>query len=294
MQVAYLVMKKSLERAPLVQTLIDLRFAELPSMKSISSELQDELHQRMVDEGFPEKIVSEAQVMELHFDQATEQVRHVKTSNERLLFRAAGEQQIVEVSGSSIILKTTDYRTFEEFYGTFRKILKACLDVFTGLDKTLLKSVGLRYVDVIAPTTDLQLSDFVKESILPPDFNSKWRHLQGHTLKAMEVAEKQVLVVNFEELAVKDRKVYKVLPDNLIEPDSKCGLMIQGQKEWLDLGSKTYGILDVDHTHTFVGSPQFSQASIETATSTLYEQASEVFWGVITDTAKEQWGYKEV
>ena len=293
MQVAYLVMKKSLERAPLVQTLIDLRFADLPSMKSISSELQDELHQRMVDEGFPEKIVSEAEVTELHFDQASGQVRHVKSSSKRLLFRAAGEKQIVEVSGNAIVLKTTDYKTFEDFYDIFQRVLTACLDVFKGLDKTLLKSVGLRYVDVIAPSKGCELKDFVSPEVLPPAFDMQWKHLQGLSLKAMEVSEQQYLVVSLEELAVKERKVYKILPDSLIEPDRKCGLMIQGQPEWLDLDAKTYGILDVDHTHNFIGSPVFNSESIKSVTKKLYGQSSQVFWRVITDAAKVHWGYKE-
>ncbi|ELI5735574.1 TIGR04255 family protein [Vibrio fluvialis] len=287
-------MKKTLEKAPLVHALIHLRFAEVPDLQTITPELQHALHIRMVEEGFPEKINSKADIAEWHYDNATQQMRHQKTSKERLLFRAAGEREIVEISESSLILKSTNYTTFNEFYDKFHRVLLGCQDIIKGLNKTLLKSVGLRYVDVIAPHGGSTLGDFVSNEVQPPRLLDMGTHLQGHSLKAVKVAENQVLVVNFEELPTVEGKIHKVLPDNLIEPDQKCGLIIDGQQEWFNVTSATYGILDVDHTYNFIGSPQFNTQQIESATRQLYQQASDIFWSVISDHAKQVWGYKEL
>ncbi|MEL0605868.1 TIGR04255 family protein [Pseudoalteromonas undina] len=287
-------MKKVLEQAPLVHTLIHLKFADLPTLQPITEELQQTLHLRMMEEGFAEKIVSKADIAEWHYDNATQQMRHKKLSKERLLFRASGEKEIVEISESSIILKSTAYTTFSEFYDKFHRVLKGCIDLIPRLDSTLLKSVGLRYIDVIAPVGHSSLEDFVSSEIQPPKLANLGKHLQGHSLKAMKVSENQVLVLNFEELPTVSKRIHKVLPDNLMEPDEKCGLIIDGQKEWLEVESETYGILDIDHTYHFERSPKFDLVEIKTATNMLYQLASDVFWQTITEKAKKAWGYKEV
>ena len=287
-------MKKTLEKAPLVHALIHLKFAEVPTLTTIKPELIQALHVRMLDEGFPEKIESKADMVEWNYDPSSQQMRHRKLSKTRLLFRAPGEREIVEISESSIIIKSTIYGTFRDFYEKFHRILLACLEIIPKLDKTLLKSVGLRYVDVIAPTGDCTLSDFVKGEVQPPCLDNIGTHLQGHSLKAVKVAENQILVVNFEELPTIDKRVQKVLPDNLVEPDEKCGLVIDGQQDWFAISSATYGILDIDHTYQFARSPIFSVELVEKATHQLYQQASDIFWNVITEQAKEAWGYKEI
>ena len=289
-------MKRTLEKAPLVHTLIQLRFSEVPSLTSISTEMLKSLHMRMIDEGFQDKIQSQAEILDLVFDAATQQLRHHKQTKMRTLFRASGEFDIVEVSEASITLKSTNYKSFEDFYGKFRSLLTACITTIDGLNKALIKSVSLRYVDVIVPTNNSTLSNFVSPEVLPPTLNmiTDLKHLQGGTQKVVETKPGQVLIVNFEELQCRDKCVHKVLPDNLMEPDPKCGLVINGQVEWLQVNSETYGILDVDHTHNFIGSPMFNIEQIESATNELYQHANEVFWGIITQEAKQAWGYKEV
>lgn len=287
-------MKKMLENAPLVHALIHLRFAEVPTLKAIKPELVQSLHDRMIDEGFPEKIESKADLVEWNYDVASQQMKHKKISRERLLFRAAGERQIVEISESSMILKSTDYDTFSNFYKRFHNLLLACIDIVPKLDKTLMKSVGLRYVDVIAPKESDKLSQFVCNEVLPPALKEIGAHLQGHTLKTVKIAENQVLTVNFEELPTVERRVHKVLPDNLIEPDPKCGLVIKGQQDWFNVESATYGVLDIDHTYQFPLSPVFSAEEIEKATNSLYQRASDIFWDIISQQAKSAWGFKEM
>ncbi|MDC5837941.1 TIGR04255 family protein [Vibrio europaeus] len=287
-------MKKVLEKAPLVHALIHLRFTDVPSLISLQPDLVNKLHLRMIDEGFNEKIPSRAEIIEMQFDAVTQQARQKKIAKERLLFRAAGEKEIVEISESSLILKSTAYSSFNEFYDKFHRILNGCQEVIDGFDKTLLKSVGIRYVDVVVPSNGRTLSDFVNSEIQPPQLLNTGKHLRGHSLKAIEVAANQILIVNFEELPVHQGRVHKVLPDNLIEPDQNCGLIIDGQQDWGNVTSETYGILDIDHSYNFVGSPLFDSELVKESTEKLYKQASDIFWDVISHDAKDSWGYKEI
>ena len=54
-------MKRSLVKAPLVHVVLDLKFAELPSLKNISEELENTLHDKMIEIGFPEIIRSKVE-----------------------------------------------------------------------------------------------------------------------------------------------------------------------------------------------------------------------------------------
>lgn len=283
---------KTLKNAPLVHAVLHLRFSEAPSLNPISKDILKTLHQRMIQEGFPEKIESHANMVDVVFNAELQQMSQKQVQKSRVLFRAAGERDIVEISEDSIVLKSTVYKGFDEFYPKFQSILNACLEVLDGLKATLLKSVGLRYIDIIVPQSGVPLDQYVSAEVLPPSLNmvEGAKHIQGATLKVVETKPGQVLVVNFEELQCFENKVYKVLPDNLIEPDPSCGLIIDGQEGWLNVRSKTYGLLDVDHTHTFISSPVFSVEAIESASQELYAHASDVFWSVISDHARKEWG----
>lgn len=285
--------KRILKHAPLVHAVLHLRFSEAPSLNPISNELMKALHERMISEGFQEKIESEANIVDVGFDPVRQQMVQNQVQRKRVLFRAAGEQDIVEILNDSIVLKTTNYQGFKDFYDKFHRVLNGCLDIFSGLNSTLLKSVGLRYVDVIAPTGGCTLKEFVSSEVLPPSLDMVGpltHHVQGATLKVIETKPGQILVVNFEELRCNGGRVYKILPDNLVEPDPNCGLIINGQSEWLVVSSETYGLLDVDHSHNFVGSPKFSVTLIESAANELYQHASDVFWNVISEKARDTWG----
>jgi uncharacterized protein (TIGR04255 family) len=288
--------KKILDRAPLVHAVLHLRFSETPSLNPINTELLNKLHERMIKEGFQEKIESQATLDEVIFDPVKQQMNHKQLNKKRILFRATGEKSIVEISEESIVLKTTNYNSFEEFYGSFHLVLTGCLEVLNGLSHALLKSIGLRYVDIIAPANNLSLNELVSAELLPASLEiiNESKHIQGATLKVVATNPRQVLAVNFEELLVREGKVSKILPDNLVEPDTKCGLKITGQSDWLNVSSETYGLLDIDHTHHFDSSPVFDVEMIQSAALELYQHANDVFWNSITEKAQQEWGVRHV
>lgn len=290
-------MKKVLTDAPLVQALIDLRFSEIPSLSSIPADVINKIHEAMIGVGFAEKIESKGQSVSIRFDQATQQATQEITPVNRYLFRAAGERSIIELSKSSLIYKSTEYGTFEDFYKKFDEVLSSLIELVPTLNKSLLKRVGLRYIDVIVPDSGNTLEDFISDGLLAPKLNEPidgCKHIHGLTSKVVEVNQNKVLRVALEELPVENRSIRKILPDELVEPDQNCGLVIKGQASWTNTSSPTYGILDIDHTFNFEASPAFSIDSIREATSGLYNQSKDVFWSLIKQPALDIWGYKEI
>jgi uncharacterized protein (TIGR04255 family) len=288
-------MKRKLANAPLVLSILHLRFSEVPSFQSKITGLMDELHGIFVELGFPEKIESKGQNIEINFNQDKQSASHITHEIFRYLFRAPGEQQIIEILKDSIILKSTKYTNFDEFHDLFNRILEKVVPLL-GIDKVVMKSIGSRHVDLIVPEAQFALSDIIEPGLQTPSFSflEASVHKHGFMRKELETGGGQSLRVVFEELPITQKRISKILPDDLIEPDKKCTLRIMGKESWASIEYSTYAILDVDHTHTFQASPLFDMDELKVATKSLHENSSNVFWSVITAQAKTLWGYEEI
>ncbi|HCQ9866001.1 MULTISPECIES: TIGR04255 family protein [Acinetobacter calcoaceticus/baumannii complex] len=285
-------MKKSLEKAPLVHVLLDLRFSESPALKNIPADLEKTLHEKMMDIGFPEKILSNTQHNEIQINQDTNEFKYNVTDVKRLLFRAAGEQSIVEFSSSAVLLKATQHSNFEDLSKKFMQVVEVLENIFS-IKKTLLKSLELRYVDVIVPVESYTLSDFFTSNLNIFKNLNKFQHELGQIVKVVRTEDNQKLIVNFVELPCIGKQIHQVLPNDLIEQDPKCSLIIKGDDSWLKVESATYGLLDIKHIHNFIGSPEFNLTTVKLTAKSLYNDLSDVFWDSLSDIAKKTWGYEE-
>jgi len=287
-------MRYSLNQAPLVLTIIHLEFSEIPALSPMSEKLSNKLHQSMIKMGFPDKIISQQETVEVVFEPNKEPKRQVSIGY-RTSFRASGEKEIIQISNNELIIKTTSYKNFEDFYNKFKLIFKTCINIIDDFNNVLLKKISLRYINAIVPSKGSSLNEFVSNEILPISLSmlDEISQRQGITLTRASTAENQVLHVYFEELSSNDGKVYKILPDNIMEKDPKCSLFIQGHKNWLSLTSKTYGILDINHEYLFLGSPTFDLDLLKSKLKELYKDSSKVFWHTISENAKKTWQIEE-
>lgn len=289
--------KKALKKAPLVQAIIHLRFSAIPNLSPIPDESMKRLHEKMIEVGFEEKIPSSVNIVKVEFDAATKESKQTHALQQRIVFRASGEREVVELGEQQLILKITNYDSFDKFYERFQSALNACVSAIDGLSTSLLKEVGLRYIDVLVPPEGEDLSTFVETTFLPPRLQfseTTAEQLGGMTAKALKPTENQVLTVNLEERCTVGGRVDKVLPDILMEPDNKTALIIQGHREWLNVTSDSYAILDIDHTFQFTASPKFNSDEIKLAVQKLYRYSSDVFWQVVTDKAQKHMGVYDV
>ena len=293
--------KQALEKAPLIHAVIQLRLTAIPEIENISKEDMSQLHKKMIDGGFPEKIIAKFDQVSINIDTSTQATTQTNNALTRYLFRSAGQKETIElfsINGTtSITLKSVSYTNFNEFYSKFDKLLSIYLDLFPNLDKALLKSIGLRYVDLIVPDRHSTLPKFVQDSVVPMSIATlnENKNLHGFSQRYVAMKSDSQLKVAFEEIPTGEHKnLTKILPDDLGEKDPTCGLMIQIQEEWTNIESPTYGILDIENIKEFQISPEIDLNDIQNVTNTLYENCSKVFWEVITDKAKETWGVHDV
>lgn len=291
-------MKTILEKAPLVHTVVHLEISRCPALKLSDSQIEDAVQSRMIDLGFQDYIRSEHRVLEIsaQFSEDNQPSSSKEVITPRRVFRSASQRDLVEVSENAIILKTTDYSTFEELKEKYFDVLTALLDTVDQTGKILLKRIGLRYVDVIAPAPGSKLPDYIQEGMLPArlDMLPGAKKLQGVMMSRSQTAPGSEMTIGFEEIPPQDGQVRKVLPNNLLEPDNNCTIKIAGQPWWAHMDADTYGILDIDHVHFFQDNPTMSLELVKEKLSSLYKATSDVFWRSITATAKAEWGETQI
>lgn len=296
-----LMQKKGLKKAPLIHSVIQLRFSTIPEIKIISEENLSKLHNKMIEQNFPEQIKAKFNQLLIKFEGSAQKTIQTETEMFRYLFRSEGEREIIEISsneaGTALTLKSGAYTDFKRFYQKFYKFLTICIEVFPKLEEALLKSITLRYVDLIVPSSEYNLSDFVQASVMPMSLDtfSQNKHLHGFSQRYVITDAGYQLKVAFEEIPTADNNMLtKILPDSLAEPDPACGLMIPLQEAWNNIKSPTYGILDIESIKEFQGSPKMNLNFIKTEINALYTDCSDVFWEVITPQAQELWEVYDV
>lgn len=277
-----------LNQAPLIHVVAQVYFSAFPRLEDDS---RDALHRKMIALGFPELVEAS---MELAEWSVSADLRHGPQHSSkrvpRLVFKGAGEHSLVELRDDRLMLKTTDYDGHESFLAQWFEVLEAFTGVVPGFEKLLLHRMSLRYVDLIVPKLDETLKQLVTSSLLPPALPGlEATPLFGSTLKALRTSENCHLRVTFEEIMAQEKRLTKVLPDDLSEHDPQCGLSIKGQPHWESLAGGSYGMLDIEHIHTTREKPTLGSVDKVESFQKLYDTASRVFWSVITERALNSW-----
>lgn len=275
-----------LKKAPLVHVAIHLRYSQIPELTAPSSLMDTEITRKLVEVGFPEKIESKGQEIEIKADER----KASSTEIYRFIFRAAGQRSCVVLTDSGIVLKTTGYETFDIFKKQFFDILEALDTTITGLSKSIIKSVGFRYTNLIAPKGGESLKDYLVSDVLPvKNIFDEFKNNVGIYQASAMTEENQTLNFILEEVLTRDNKVSKVLPNNLIELDQNAGLLINGHEHWSQMSALKYALLDIDHFYKFPESPVYGRNVIMDRLVGLHEKANNTFYNVITGHAKTAW-----
>lgn len=285
-----------MKNAPLVHVVADISFSRLPEP---ASDVIERLHSELLDAGFPERIDTIRQAVEVVVSapESEQQTEQKVTQIKRLVFRNAGKTRLVEFTQNSVegtgrlILKVTDYQGKEEFFALLEQLLGIFKHCLPQLGKAALKGVALNYVDLIVPAGNQTMGELVTPEICPPQLAAvqDQKFLFGSSFRLVETAPDQRLRVAFEEVPVNNRGLTKVLPDHLAEHDKRCGLSIQAKEHWWNIPTETYGILDTQHICQLQQSPQLQEFDILGKFRELQATCSSVFREVTTETAIASW-----
>lgn len=276
-----------LSQAPLIHAVAQVQFSELPSFEE--GELEA-LHRGLMGIRFPERVNShfEQHILALPANGApADQPSHQRLS--RYVFKAPGQQQLVEVRRDRILLKVTDYAGHHAFFDLWQKVMETVFAALPHLRQALLHRFSLRYIDLVVPKPVERLTQLVSGALLPPPLQElQGDSLFGTSVKVIRTAPNQHLRVAFEELLPMEKRLTKVLPDDLAEHDPRCGISINAQAHWQEIEGP-YGLLDIEHVYTAHNTPSLATVDMKNRLEALYQPARAAFDSVITDAARTSW-----
>ncbi|MAT65037.1 MAG: hypothetical protein CMN57_05290 [Gammaproteobacteria bacterium] len=175
------------------------------------------------------------------------------------------------IQQDSFVFHTTGYTTFPEFKD---KLQSALLAVNESLDISLVERIGLRYVDIVEPTGDDKLSDYLVPGVA--GFPHEDIGVQPVVSQTESISDSE-----FGRLVLKviKKKDEKNVPPDLFPLALKLSRKVaQGSPN---------ALLDFDHF--FEQSIDFSVDAVIEKIDQLHEVTSKAFWSVITEHAKDVW-----
>jgi uncharacterized protein (TIGR04255 family) len=285
--------KKRLKKAPLVLVQAQIHFSDLPLQALGTEQELENLHKAMIKMGFAERI--DAEVVEIGFQFNPEeakdgyvQLKQQKKNSKRLVFRGFGRTQSVELTSNRLIIKNTRYKDYEQFSTDIRAILEKFTDHLGDLENVLIKQASIRYIDVILPSKENELFDYIQPNLLPfhPEFSEA---TVGMSQSIAKTGEHRFMIIMAEEVqAAPLGYPGRWLPVDMLESDQRAVLVLNPFLDSYQQG-KNYGILNIDHRLDFPETPKWQQQEIMQHLDDLYALSSQFFWDAVTDIAKREW-----
>ena len=205
-----------------------------------------------------------------------------------MVFRGFNKTQSVELIHNRLTIKNTQYQNYETYSNNIEKILTVFTSDLNDLKNVLIKQVSLRYIDVILPCQEKELSDYIEPSLLPfhPDFSTE---TMGISQSIAKTGENQFMAITTEEVKA-DITGFpgRWLPADMLESDQQAVLIL---KPYLGKyhPTKNYGILSTDHRIDFSEDLKLQTNTVMEQLDSLYILSSQFFWKVITEGAKQEW-----
>ncbi|PMG21484.1 TIGR04255 family protein [Vibrio splendidus] len=211
------------ENPPVIYVVAKISFND--SIGSFSEEKYLKLREATESLGF--EAYSKSSIVGVQVQQSNNELSAKSASIERVGYFTSDRDKSFIIDENSIELRISAYSNHTEFLDCFINILEACfnLGIAKGNNR---RELDLHYVDIFAPTGDIQLENMFEHISLPNNqfYTDKTDGMMVGSLNFIRVLEsgRQKVEVNLEHINLKNIEGRKYLPDILSEPDKNLGM----------------------------------------------------------------------
>jgi len=256
----------TLPNAPLIYVLAQIVFTRVPKMEDI----WEDFHKRIF-ENYPESEVEHVQ----QFSIKRENLESSKETRWHMLDRARRKGLILH--SNTLILHTTRYTTSNDFFDDLTFILNNFIEVLpAGIQ---VKRLGLRYIDLLLPSANLDVDKQASEKLGMFSFNNiGCTAVQSNKVANYKTKNGGELIFRHRQTTRQDVLPIDLFPNNLVP----APLLKNPKQE-----NTIVGLLDFDH---FVNIDiPIETKSIITNFVELQETTSKAFLEATTPEAKKIW-----
>jgi uncharacterized protein (TIGR04255 family) len=261
---------KELTNNPINTCLIQIEFSSILVIEKSIDKLQDVYRKN----GFPN--FKEVEVSTYNITDETQLPK--VTITKKWLFYTADKKDLIILDSTQISYQVSTYTNFSKFLESFKKILKNFSVIVEFSNNTLIKRIGLRYVNCFEGIENFK--KYLKKEYqginLSKSIKTKNDPLINTTIRCP-------LLINDEDLSNLLLRVYQ----NRI--GRKVPLNIFSLQEITQKQDKLITFLDIDHSLNFESYSLNNLEDIYIFAKDLNNISTELFLDAITDKAKEDW-----
>lgn len=242
--------------APLIMALVDISYSEIPNFEK-SFDIED-LAESLFKLGFTEREKINHNGIEievndsapLNVDKSIPKINTRNISRSHWVLLNIGRTVALHILSDKIILKVTDYTTFENFNTLLNSCISACSRSITLLADSPLKRVGVRYIDLLVPKITDDINDYINsEWHAPKSFIEKSNKRKLLVNKMIQFYQEENMKVKVESTQFLPEHGANIglIPEDLAD-DEKVALNLKFAP-WMQESmsqQKSYTLLDVD------------------------------------------------
>lgn len=267
----------ALKNAPVQFVLCKISCGDLPSFDAIHlANVQEAFRQN----DYPHYVHTEISDFEVQHGAGLQVRQHKRTTHH---FISNNYSDGIAVSGGDLFVYTRFYGNFENFVN---KVIRAH-DLFAKTVKIdTVRSVGIRYIDLVKPKIGVALDRYLEQFVLSPSFEN----ISGSVAPISSFSQHSYKtdINSIVVLRATAGKGLKIVPDDLfpmIEPIlSKAG-------ELKELGqiNEISALIDTDHFITFKALEKVSDMDLPSLIEKMHEYTSSIFFKCVTNHALKEW-----
>ncbi|CDT97518.1 hypothetical protein BCT47_23030 [Vibrio splendidus] len=290
------MVSKSYQHAPLLMTLVDVRFSAIPDFYEAGKLTKLESSFRGI--GFVEKVVEKLQEInfELTPDLEGNMVQSPKPQTnqsvkQRWIFLNLEKTLSVYMAEDGLSIKSTEYTCHGDFVKLVADVISKLTEVFPSLLQGVTSRVGTRYLNLIIPMEGEEVSRYLKEEWLPN--NSIPTEID------VESGVHNRLMMNYKtkygNLRVESNKFtpeadanISIIPNELMD-SPETALTIQELPWWGGQLAKneSYVVLDIDLSNPV--REMFNSENVINLLNEMRKLTRPAFDMCITEEAKQDW-----
>ncbi|UUO23929.1 TIGR04255 family protein [Colwellia sp. M166] len=272
------VRKHKLKSAPIKLVICKIDCADLVNFESkYLGDVQDELRKN----GFPHHLPHITNDLQINVQNGL-QINQQETKQHH--FIDVEQESGVAIIGGQFFVYTRNYKDFDSYI----KIVEMAFSIYQRItEQQFVKSISIRYVDNITIDSGETLNQYLNESILSPNHESKnLKSLEARSQYAYQSEHGSILYLR----PVSGRNL-KGVPDDLsaiLEPMKKLNAN-NSEFDLFNLNQNLSAIIDTDHVVTYAKLMNSKEVNVFETLRWLHVYSSNIFFDSVTDYAIEKW-----
>ncbi len=262
-------MTTRLKHAPLVYTLGMVQFPKIPVVERFIDNFLDKIRN-----AYP--LLDEVKVPVYTADFSPQGIQIGQQESRLAQFLSIDKKWGFILTEQGLYLHSIDYQDFENFVERFQFGMEALLKL-PEIGIQWIRSIGIRYVNLITPKSKHELNEYIHAWVLPNEPTDS-------ELSIIQSAYAARYKTKIGELRLQSLRN----PQFTLPPELQSPLILKNQ--WIRERPQTdFALIDIDHSITFEQPEKIDTKKVIKDLTSLRAISSSVFKSVGTDFAHKEW-----